>query len=272
MFKLYTDGACLNGKTGWAAVIVEGDEKTYLKDKGTENTSNRIELQAAIKGLSYIPKGSEVIVYSDSLYLVNTMLGKWKRKANLDLWQELDRLSMERKVKWQWAKRDEYPELKEAHQLAERMALGEGVKMVDISPKPITEREATAKAIVRMKPTTLSSIKKGEISKGDVIALAQIAGIMGAKKTAELIPLCHPILIEDIQVEVIPNERESLIEIRAKVKGEGKTGMEMEALTAVAVSALTVYDMCKSIDPAMSMEIKLIKKSGGKSGIVELEP
>lgn len=272
MFKVYTDGAYIRGRGGWAAIIVEDNKKIYLQGKEDNTTSNKIEIQAAIRSLSEIPQGSEITLYSDSQYLINSMLGKWKRKANLDLWRNLDKLSRERKVKWQWARRGEYPELEEAHRMAEKMALGERVKMVDISPKPITQREAIAKAIVRMKPTTLISIEKGEIPKGDVITLAQMAGIMAAKKTAELIPLCHPLLIEDIKIEILPNTQDSLLEIRASVKGEGKTGMEMEALTAVAISALTVYDMCKAIDPAMSMEIKLVKKSGGKSGVVELEP
>jgi cyclic pyranopterin phosphate synthase len=144
--------------------------------------------------------------------------------------------------------------------------------MVDISSKQVSYREAIAKGVVRMKPSTIRLIQKGEIAKGDVLTLAQIAGILGAKQTPALIPLCHPIAIEDIQVNIQLNEANNLVEITAIVRGEGKTGFEMEALTAAAISALTVYDMCKSIDPFMNIEIGLLRKSGGKSGEVKREP
>ena len=146
------------------------------------------------------------------------------------------------------------------------------VRMVDVGDKSDTEREATAKALVRMQPSTLATIQKGELVKGDVLATAQIAGIMAAKNTPLIVPLCHPLLISNVAVDFRLDESKSEVEITATVKNSGKTGVEMEALTAVAASALTIYDMCKSIDPGMRIEgIRLTRKSGGKSGTVELE-
>ena len=145
-------------------------------------------------------------------------------------------------------------------------------RMVDISHKPDTKREAVAKGIVRMQESTFDLIKKGRIAKGDVLAVAQLAGIMAAKQTHNLIPLCHPILIGDIKVELDLNETNSAVDITAAVKSSGKTGVEMEALTATAVAALTIYDMCKAIDRGIRIEnIRLVKKSGGKSGTITLE-
>ncbi len=145
-------------------------------------------------------------------------------------------------------------------------------RMVDTSGKPDTQREAVAKGAVRMKAATFNLIRKGEIAKGDALAVAQLAGIMAAKQTPHLIPLCHPILIGDIKVEFSLDEASSTVEITATVKSTGKTGVEMEALTATAVAALTIYDMCKAVDRGMKIEnIRLTKKSGGKSGVVNLE-
>ncbi|MBI2830083.1 MAG: cyclic pyranopterin monophosphate synthase MoaC [Chloroflexi bacterium] len=145
-------------------------------------------------------------------------------------------------------------------------------RMVDISAKPDTQREATAKGIVRMQPATFARIMDRTIAKGDVLTTAQLAGIMAAKKTPDLIPLCHPLLIEETRVEFTPDQKDSAIEISATARCLGKTGVEMEALTAVAVAALTIYDMCKAIDRAMRIEnIRLVKKSGGKSGTITLE-
>lgn len=148
------------------------------------------------------------------------------------------------------------------------------VRMVDIGAKPVTVRAAEARGKVRMSPATLESIKTGKIEKGDVLVVAQVAGIMAAKKTPDILPLCHPLLIEHIRVEFKLVESPSDgcgVEIRASANASGKTGMEMEALTAVAVSALTIYDMCKPVDPGMVIEeIRLVRKSGGKSGTVVL--
>jgi len=145
-------------------------------------------------------------------------------------------------------------------------------RMVDVTEKPNTIREAVAKGVVRMQAATFQLIKKGSMAKGDVLAVAQLAGIMAAKQTPSLIPLCHPILIGDIKVEFSLDEANSTIEITSTVGSAGKTGVEMEALTATAVAALTIYDMCKAVDRGMKIEsIRLIRKSGGKSGTINLE-
>ena len=145
-------------------------------------------------------------------------------------------------------------------------------RMVDITGKPETQREAVAKGLVRMKAATLNLIKGGGTAKGDVLAVAQLAGVMAAKETPHLIPLCHPVLIGDSRVEFSLNEAENTVEITAGVKSIGKTGVEMEALTAVAVAALTIYDMCKAVDRGIKIEgIRLVRKSGGKSGAISLE-
>ena len=144
--------------------------------------------------------------------------------------------------------------------------------MVDVTEKPDTVREVVAKGVVRMQAATFQLIKKGGTAKGDVLAVAQLAGIMAAKRTPDLIPLCHPILIGDIKVEFSLDETNGTIEITATVGSTGKTGVEMEALTATAVAALTIYDMCKAVDRGMKIEnIRLIRKSGGKSGTINLE-
>jgi len=144
--------------------------------------------------------------------------------------------------------------------------------MVDITEKPDTHREAVAKSMVRMQASTLDLIKKGKTAKGDVLAVAQLAGIMAAKQTPNLIPLCHPLLIGDVKIEFNMDEKNSTIEITTTVESMGKTGVEMEALTATAVAALTIYDMCKAVDRGMKIEnIRLVRKSGGKSGTITLE-
>ena len=145
-------------------------------------------------------------------------------------------------------------------------------KMVDVTGKADTARMAIARGSVRMQPATFQLIKQGGTAKGDVLSVAKLAGIMAAKKTPDLIPLCHPILIGNVSIDFTLDEANSLIEITATVESTGKTGVEMEALTATAVTALTIYDMCKAVDRAMKIEsIRLVKKSGGKSGTIELE-
>jgi len=145
-------------------------------------------------------------------------------------------------------------------------------KMVDVSEKPDTQRQAVAKGVVRMQAATLERIKKGQMAKGDVLTVARLAGIMAAKETPHLIPLCHPLLIADVKIDFKLDEKNSAVEITATVKSTGKTGVEMEALTATAVAALTIYDMGKAIDRGMKIEnIRLVKKSGGKSGTITLE-
>jgi len=145
-------------------------------------------------------------------------------------------------------------------------------RMVDVGAKASTERAATAQAIVYLQPETLEKIQHGKIAKGDVLAVAQVAGVMGAKKTPDLIPMCHPILLTSVDIsfkeEPQPN-RDGLcaITITATAKTTGQTGVEMEAITAVSVAALTIYDMCKAVDRGMSFsDVCLLAKSGGKSG------
>jgi cyclic pyranopterin monophosphate synthase len=138
--------------------------------------------------------------------------------------------------------------------------------MVDVSSKPTTERTATACARVVMRPETLRQVREGTAKKGDVLGVARIAGIMAAKRTAELIPLCHPLPIAAVSVDFDPIGEET-VEIAATVRTTGQTGVEMEALTAASVAALTIYDMCKAVDRGMRIEgIRLVHKSGGKSG------
>ena len=148
----------------------------------------------------------------------------------------------------------------------------DNVNMVDVSHKESSKRSATASATVLLKKETLSRIIENNIKKGNVVSLAQFAGIMGAKKTAELIPLCHPLNLNSIKVEVIHDINNSSIEIQAHAVIDAKTGVEMEALTAVSIAALTIYDMCKSIDREIKItNIKLIEKKGGKSGNYKIE-
>lgn len=145
-------------------------------------------------------------------------------------------------------------------------------QMVDVSEKHVTSRSATAKAQVLMLPETLALILGGTAKKGDVLATARIGGIMAAKKTHELIPLCHPLLITKVSVDFVADEKTSSIEISATVRVEGKTGVEMEALTACSVAALTLYDMCKAVDRGMKItDLRLTEKSGGKSGTFSAE-
>jgi len=143
--------------------------------------------------------------------------------------------------------------------------------MIDVTEKNETERRAIAKGRVQMKPATLELIRKGELEKGDVLAVAKVAGILAAKDTHRLIPLCHPLQLTHIEIGFRLSEKGSDfigVEITASARGVGKTGFEMEALVAVAISALTVYDMCKALDTSMTIgEIRLVRKSGGKSGL-----
>ncbi len=139
--------------------------------------------------------------------------------------------------------------------------------MIDVSDKPATARRATARARVVMRAETLAVVRAGTAKKGDVLAVARLAGIMAAKRTADLIPLCHPLPITAVTVDLAPDEAGAAVEIEATVRTTGQTGVEMEALTAAAVAALTVYDMCKAIDRGMRIEaLRVTHKDGGKSG------
>lgn len=139
-------------------------------------------------------------------------------------------------------------------------------RMVDVTDKPVTSRTAIAEAFVQMQPETMALIVSGNHAKGDVLAVARIAGIQAAKRTADLIPLCHPLMLSSVKVELEPVANDRL-RIQATCKLAGQTGVEMEALTAVSVAALTIYDMCKAVDKGMVIEgIRLLQKTGGKSG------
>jgi len=286
--EIYADGAYnpVLGQGGWGAVVVEARQKRVFSGMVKRTTSNRMEITAALEGVLHTPQGSEVVVYTDSQYLFGCMAKGWQRRANRDLWEQLDEAVSQRKVQWQWIERATNPFHKEAHALATNLAsqsekpvVAEGLthidasgrpRMVDVTQKPDTQREAVARGVVRMKASTLDLLKRGEVAKGDVLAVAQLAGIMAAKQTTNLIPLCHPILIGDVKVEF--NLGNGTVEITTTVKSTGKTGVEMEALTATAVTALTIYDMCKAVDRSIQIEnIRLIRKSGGKSGTITLE-
>jgi cyclic pyranopterin phosphate synthase len=146
-------------------------------------------------------------------------------------------------------------------------------RMVDVSGKGDTVREALAGACVHMLPATLALIIDGGVAKGDVFGVARVAGIMAAKRTPELIPLCHSLNLSAVEISFEPDTAASCVHIRAKVSTTGKTGVEMEALTAAAVAGLTIYDMCKAVDRAMTLgDVCLLKKTGGKSGTFERAP
>ena len=145
-------------------------------------------------------------------------------------------------------------------------------RMVDVGAKADTAREAVARGLVIMKPETLKLVAEGAISKGEVLSVARVAGIMAAKNTPHLVPMCHPLLLTHVEVDLRLDPDLNAIEITATVRTTGKTGVEMEALTAVSGSALTVYDMCKAVDKVMRIEkVRLVRKTGGKSGDVILE-
>jgi len=143
-------------------------------------------------------------------------------------------------------------------------------RMIDVGAKPVTERMAIAEGEVRMRPETLALIRQNTLEKGDALAVAQVAGIQAAKRTAELIPFCHPLPLDHLSVDFELDEALPGVRIKATARSTGKTGVEMEALTAVSVAALTIYDMAKSAEKSMRIEnVRLVKKSGGKSGVYE---
>lgn len=269
-------------------MIMDDDGKRILSGHEKDTTGNRMEMLAAIKGLESVPRDTAVTVHSDSQYVVNTMTKNWKRNANQDLWARLDQEVAQRKVSWQWVRGHAgHPLNEEANLLATREAgtsagpnpsslthLDEKgqAHMVDVGRKGDTEREAVARGFVSMKPETLELILAGGVEKGDVLATARIAGIMASKQTSELIPLCHPLPLTQVSVDLEPDQEASGIRIEASVRTVAKTGVEMEALTAVSVAGLTIYDMCKAVDREMRIErIRLAQKRGGKSGEIILE-
>ena len=293
---IYTDGSCQGnpGPGGWGAVVLrEQGEPLRLSGPEPQTTNNRMELTAAIKGLESTPAGAFVALHSDSVYLVNTMTKNWKRRANHDLWSQLDSLAAGRTISWPWVRGhagDRWNE--EADQLAvaaTKLAAGGNpgggtstalthldeqgrARMVDVGEKPTTDREAMARGYLSVLPETLQLIKEGLMKKGDVLSVAQLAGIMGAKRTSELIPLCHSLPLDRVDVELELDETRNRINITASARTSAKTGVEMEALTAVSIAALTVYDMCKAVDRGIRIEgIRLVRKKGGRSGDIALE-
>jgi len=289
MIEVYTDGACIGnpGPGGWGAVLVRDGEIEDVSGSERDTTNNRMEITAVVQGLERTPPGEAVTVYSDSTYVVNTVTKGWQRKANQDLWAELDRALAGRDVRWKWIRGHRGNQLNEradslAHSAARALAedpstRGEGAlthldesgkaRMVDVGAKAITERTAVAAGAVVMRPETLRLIREGGFEKGDVLGVARTAGIMAAKRTHDLVPLCHPIPITHVSVEFDAEGADDRVNITATVRAKWSTGVEMEALTAVAVAALTVYDMCKSADRAMRIEgVRLLRKTGGRSG------
>lgn len=289
MIRLYTDGACKGnpGSGGWAAVIVENGAKRTVCGHEESSTNNRMEVLAAIRGLESLPELAQVTVVSDSSYLVNTMTKNWKRKRNLDLWGRLDDEVRKRTVDWEWVKGHAgHPLNEEADALASKMASGTptsvgglthldekgSARMVDVGDKPESERVAVARAEVAMNPETIEMIYNNKVRKGDVLSVARIAGIMGAKNTSQLIPLCHPLPLSEISIDFQLDDTRTAVRIRSRVKTFAKTGVEMEALVAASLAALTIYDMCKAVDKTMCVgKVRLIRKTGGQSGDTWLE-
>ena len=291
MISIYTDGSCLGnpGPGGWGTIVIEDGSRRELHGGQAQTTNNRMEILAVIKGLQAVPASSDVKVFSDSQYVINTITRNWKRNANRDLWTRLDAELGKRKVQWEWVRGHAGDPLnEEADRLANQEAQSHSTerpsrtlthvdkkgtaRMVDVGAKPETQRVAVARGIVLMQAETLKLIKENGFEKGDVLGVARLAGIMGAKSTSQLIPLCHPIPLNQVTVELTPNEQSGAVEIEATARTAAKTGVEMEALTAVSVAALTVYDMCKSADREMRIDgIRLVKKTGGRSGDLVLE-
>ena len=291
MIELYTDGSCSGnpGPGGWAAVIVEDGAKRSLQGGQEKTTNNRMEILAVIKGLESLPASAEATVLSDSQYVVNTMTRNWKRSANRDLWERLDTQVAKRKVSWQWVRgHTSNPLNEEADALAVRESrlAAEGqsraglthvddsgkARMVNVGSKPATHRVAVAKGAVITQPETLDLIRSNALEKGDVLGVARVAGTMGAKNTPQLIPLCHPLPLDHVSVDFELDEARSAVDITATTSTTSKTGVEMEAMTAVAIAALTIYDMCKAVDRGIRIDsIRLVSKRGGKSGDLILE-
>jgi molybdenum cofactor biosynthesis protein MoaC len=295
VIDIYTDGACSGnpGPGGWGAVVIIEGQQTILKGGVGDTTNNRMELIAVIEGLKCLSPKSNVTVHTDSTYITNTMTKGWRRKANNDLWQELDAVVSKQSVTWEWVRGHSGNPLNE---LADSIAFKESqsritqktqsptkknrmqidgklshvddtgnASMVDVSLKATTFRIAKAEGWVYMKPSTLALIKENAISKGDVLSVAKVAGIMASKKTSDLIPLCHPIPVDKVSLELSIDENENAIHVISEVSTNGKTGVEMEALMAVSISCLTIYDMCKSVERTIKIDgIRLLKKTGGK--------
>lgn len=298
MVLIYTDGSCLSnpGPGGWAAIVLYDESKTILKGGENNTTNNRMEMLAVISGLESVSNDDDITIYSDSKYVINSITLGWKRKANLDLWELLDQQLIGKNVEWKWVKGHsgvKYNEeadqiaLSEANHiksnLSSKESFFEGVKMshlnnqgkatmVNVGFKEKTVRKAQAKCDVILGSEIVQLIKENQIKKGDVLSVANIAGIMAAKNASSLIPLCHTILIDQVEINFDIDESNGLIEITSLVETRERTGVEIEALVAVSVSAVTIYDMCKSIDKKIRIDnLRLVKKTGGKSGDFNIE-
>ena len=282
MIEIYTDGACKGnpGKGAWAAMIMKDNNKTQLSGSCQNTTNNQMELTAVIRALETLGPGQTATVFSDSQYVINSITLNWKRNANLELWTALDSTTKDLTITWKWVKgHSGHPLNEEADKLANKeveemnaqsnklthIDESGSASMVDISEKTDTKRTAVARGFIKMDSETLLAVKQNQLLKGDVLGVARIAGIMAAKSTPQLIPLCHQISLNDVKVE-FDYADESTISITSTTNAEDRTGVEMEALTAVSIAALTIYDMCKGVDKTMSITgINLISKTGGKS-------
>ena len=280
---LYTDGSCIGnpGPGGWASIIIINDVKTTLSGSDEETTNNKMEITAVIKGLEQFPENSSVKIFTDSEYVINTMTKNWKRNTNLDLWNRLDSFVINRTIEWNWVKGHSGNKLNDE---ADLIANGEAKKiiqkkklthlnkegnaqMVDTSTKGITERIAIVSGKILMKKETLDTALKGNLKKGDLFSVAKTSGINAAKWTHLLIPMCHPIPVSNVVIDIVPNHNMTGLEITSTVKANWNTGVEMEAFTAVSITCLTIFDMCKSLDKSMKIEdIHLVHKAGGASG------
>lgn len=280
-FIVYTDGSCIPnpGSGGWAYEIRNSMDEIIDSSSGFDKntTNNRMELTAVIKSFQsdYIKSNSVVTIRSDSQLIINTMNKNWKKKENTDLWNDLDEYKKSKNLRceWEWVKAHAGIEGNEnvdqkANQEAKMSHLSNdgNVNMVDVSDKNQTIRVAKATSKIKLSKTAFEMTKSNDSKKGNVLATARIAGIQAAKKTHELIPLCHQINLTNIKIDFILDDL-GFITVDSKVKCIGNTGVEMEALTSVTVASLTIYDMLKSVDKRIVInDIHLISKSGGKSG------
>lgn len=330
---IYTDGACTGnpGPGGYGAVMNQGKHRNELSAGFRKTTNNRMEMMAVIESLKTLKDRRQVVLYSDSRYVVDAINKGWAKKwqannwvlsskskaKNTDLWKQMLEQLDRHDVDVRWVKGHAGNDGNErADALAVKAGKGRNLaidhgyespndipqpalldvpetetppsdepemklthvdesgkaQMVDVGGKPDTDREAVARGRVLMKPETLALIESNGFEKGDVLGVARIAGIMGAKNTSQLIPLCHPLPLNKIAVDFEFDKEDSAVNITATARTNGKTGVEMEALTAVTISALTIYDMCKAVDRGMRIDsVRLVRKTGGKSGDIFLE-
>ena len=288
---IYTDGSCVPnpGPGGWAAIIISDKPTITLQGYEEQTTNNRMELLAIIKALESVPKNDQVKIFSDSKYAINTITHGWKRNTNHDLWERLDNETAKRGIEWEWVKGHSGDPMNEQVDMLAREAADMIINnqetislshvdhsgkatMVDISSKHPTAREAVAKGSVLTNVKTINLIRENGFEKGDVLGIARVAGIMGGKSAQSLIPLCHPLSLTQLTVDLGTDIETKSVNITAKAKTTGKTGVEMEALTAVSIAALTIYDMCKSVDKTMRISnVRLVSKSGGSSGDLVFE-